>query len=146
MTGTYYRAHLIVYHNGTQHITFEEFKVIHESRLNVFCVPSWEYPLEKVWRAHKKQEGETDLQYAKRCRIKIKRIQKKGSRFAFDNKADAFENLKARKILRAAYIRSELNYLERFNREFVGINWEDAKLKLNCSGPLNSTPMWDDSL
>lgn len=147
MSKIYYRAHLSFHQNGTQSIVFEEFTVIHESKLNVFCVPSWEYPLDKVWRAQRVDCCETDLQFAKRCHIKIKRIQKKGSRFAFDNKAEAFSNLKARKVLRAGYIRSELNYLERFNREFAGVTWDDAQEKLNYRPTrLIGTPMWDDSL
>lgn len=139
---TYYRAHLTMLHNGDLQVVFDSFKPIHESRSFVWVVPEYEYPLNRVWRK-KRLDGETNLQYAKRCKVPLKRVNKIGSRFAFDNKADAFDNLKARKVLRAGYIRKELNYLERFNKMAYGKPWAEFE-KENKPEPVifSGFPNW----
>lgn len=83
----FYKARLVMTEEGMQ-VQFQEFNCIHETECYAYCINSWSSVPSPL-----KHEGETELQAAKRMKIKIFRIHKASSRIAFKTKELAFNQL-----------------------------------------------------
>lgn len=102
MSKVFYRAYLYTTINGLE-ITFQEYFVIKETRCYYFCVNNF-------WL----KNSDNPIREAKKNGIKVSRIQKEGSRIAFETKELAFENLRFRTTYRIGHLERELKFKQTF--------------------------------
>lgn len=84
---------------------------IHETPCYHFCVTDWEYN----WvRDNNKKEEETYLETAKRMYSTIKKVDKRGSRFAFETEKEAMDHLIMLKSRQIDHMSRDLAILKQF--------------------------------
>ena len=116
----FYRARLVQDEDGSNNVWFDEWHVIHETKCFVFCVRPWCSLANGTWHDSQRQPSETNMQLAKRLGIRVKRIHKENSRFAFATKELAFERLKFVKHYHLQHLRFELQRVEQFLKQSQG--------------------------
>lgn len=120
MNKTYFKARLIQHEDGSNRVWFDEWYVIHETECVVFCVRPW-----CDLKGRQRLPSETNMQLAKRLNIRVKRINKENSRFAFATKEQAFERLKFVKHYHLKHLRFELQRVEQFVKQSQGKDYTE---------------------
>jgi len=140
MNQTYFKASLVQDKDGTNSVWFDEWHVIHETKCFVFCVPArWYSHAGNSFFDLKRLEGdgESNIQLAKRFSVRVKRVHKQNSRFAFASKELAFNRLKFVKHYHLSHLRHQLRCVEQFVKDAHGKSYAEYEQdRLNEALPL----------
>lgn len=109
MKKVFFRMKLTPSELGLQIWTDKYFSV-HETPCYHFCIAEWQ----QGYTSARLDEGETQYQSLKRRGIKLKKIAKKNSRFAFETKEEAFENLVYLKKRQLLHLKRDVEFLSAF--------------------------------
>lgn len=108
---TYFRAGLYPDDEGLT-VSFSEYVSIHETPSYSFCVARGDLSRVKAYSGFNKT---TAIQAAKQIKaVKLTRIHKGCSRFAFKTKEEALKNLKFRKARQIKHLNRELEFAKAF--------------------------------
>jgi len=88
----------------------DKYYSVHETECFHFCIAEWQRGYANVCI----NEGETQYQSLKRRGIKLKKIAKQSSRFAFETKEQAFENLVYLKKKQLVHLKRDIEFLNCF--------------------------------
>ena len=88
-----------------------KFIALHETECYWYCLSELEMILVGKGR---RLDGETKYECAKRRKIKLKRIHKTASRFAFDTEEKAYRHLVLLKKRQVGHLKRSLNFVTRF--------------------------------
>ena len=114
-------------HTGSDCMSIHEdtFICFHETECYYFCVEDWQYQYLNGL-PYPRKEGESDLAFFKRIRVKVRGIKKDGSRIAFDTKQKAYENLKYLKELQIGHLERNLKFIKASLKEMRSVEkYED---------------------
>lgn len=106
MSKVFYKMFLTTDHMGLA-VNLVEYVSIHETPMMYFCVEKG-VDLTAPYLP-KRKESETELQYAKRMGMRIRRIHKNGSRIAFDTKEKAFNHLRWMKQRQNGHLKRQIS-------------------------------------
>ena len=91
-------------------VIFETYKIVHATQCYAFCVREWDYShVVSISNLNK-----TSLLAEARNRKTFKRIHKENSRFAFNTKEAALENLRYRKKKQIQHMKREIEFSSAF--------------------------------
>tara|TARA_R110002060_G_scaffold18120_9_gene25011 strand:+ start:1198 stop:1638 length:441 start_codon:yes stop_codon:yes gene_type:complete len=124
----YYRARLIAAEEGLT-VTFEKWKSFHESECFAWCCLENMHQSAMIISKNSKSPVK-DIKSS----LKVKRIDKKNSRFAQETRELALANLRYRKRCQAKHLKREMEFAEAFlskEDDQLGdteLGWNDSKL------------------
>jgi hypothetical protein len=110
---TYYRA-MLQYSESGAYVDMTKWSVVYETKCYVYCVPEYVNFSEGSFYDSQRKGLETNYQLAKRMNIRLHKIHKESSRFAFDTEEKAFQRLKFIKHYHLRHLRHQLQLVESF--------------------------------
>lgn len=110
MSKEFYKMRLIPTEEGLT-VWTDTWISIHETPCFHYCIQEHN---KSYLSAPMNIHGKPNLQVAKGYRLKIKRVDKRASRFAFDTKEGAFKHLQFLKRKQLNHMKRDISFIERF--------------------------------